>query len=171
MNSITTQVLTMRNAGVIKRSHTCRTIMDRNVAEHSHGVAMLVLLLYQSAGMLPRAELLAAALSHDLSEIATGDTPAPVKRQYPDLKRELNRITTTWENDHGLRFNLTPGESALLLWCDRMDFTLYCLEEMKMGNQYFEEYYARISEWLRQSELPSVDGVTNACTALMNDVL
>lgn len=170
MNNITERVVLMRDAGIIKRSHTCRTLMDRNVAEHSHGVAMLVLLIYQNNGKMPRAELLAAALSHDLSEIATGDIPAPVKRQHPNLKRELNLITSVWEVNHGLRYSLTPDESALLLWCDRMDFALYSLEELKMGNTFFQTYYGRIRGWLLEGELPNPDGVRNTCAELLSDI-
>ena len=148
------RVLQFRDAGVIKRSHTCRTLMDRNVAEHSHGVAMLILALY--APVLPRPELLAAALTHDLSEIATGDVPAPVKRDNPALKIELHKISEAWEHEMGVRYNLTAEEAALLLWCDRVDFALYALEEVTMGNRYFLEYLHRITSWLREMPTPSI---------------
>jgi 5'-deoxynucleotidase YfbR-like HD superfamily hydrolase len=148
------KVFLMRDAGVVKRSHTCRTLVDRNVAEHSHGVAMLVLLLYAEAGVLPRPELLAAALTHDLSEIATGDTPAPVKREHPALKQTLNAISTKWEQDMGVRYHLTQAEEQVLLWCDRMDFALYAFEEVQMGNKYFYEYLHRILGWLHEMPYP-----------------
>jgi hypothetical protein len=148
------KVFLMRDAGVVKRSHTCRTLMDRNVAEHSHGVAMLVLLLYQEAGAMPSANLLAAALTHDLSEIATGDIPAPVKRDNTDVKRAMHRISHEWEENHGIRFDLTNEEATLLLWCDRMDFALFSLEEVTMGNRFFLEYLHRIIGWLQGMDCP-----------------
>lgn len=155
-NRVIAQVLELRDAGIVKRSHTCRTLMDRNVAEHSHGVAMLIVALY--APSLPPADLLAAALTHDLSEIATGDIPAPVKRDNPALKAELHRISEAWEHKMGVRYKLSAKEAELLLWCDRMDFALYALEEVTMGNRYFEEYLARIYSWLCEMPLPgSVD--------------
>lgn len=152
--TILDKVLLMRDAGVVKRSHTCRTLMDRNVAEHSHGVAMLVLLLHMEAGMVPSAQLLAAALTHDLSELATGDVPAPVKRNNEDVRQALHRISVAWEEEHGIRFYLTDQEADLLLWCDRMDFALFALEEVTMGNRYFLEYLQRITGWLREMEWP-----------------
>ncbi len=155
VNDVTERVMLFRDAGVVMRSHTCRAIQHRNVAEHGHGVAMLALTLAQCAGQpLPRAEVLAAALVHDLSELATGDTPAPVKRNNPKLKEELNRISTEWEQKYGLRYDLKEDEAHLLLWCDRMDFALYALEEVTMGNRHFRTYLVRIMDWLQTMALP-----------------
>lgn len=170
LNSITERVLTLRDAGVVKRSHTCRTLMDRNVAEHSHGVAMLVLALYERIGYTPSAALLAAALVHDLSEIATGDVPAPVKRHNPDLKRMLNELSTKWEHDMGVRYEIDAEEQHILLWCDRMDFALYALEEVTMGNRFFDEYLIRITEWLAEMPAPVVCGDTTPATELYEGV-
>lgn len=156
--NIADRVIALRDAGVVKRSHTCRTLVDRNVAEHSHGVAVLVLALYQEAGGMPTPYLLAAALCHDLSEIATGDVPAPVKREHPDLKGVLNRISYAWELAMNVRFGLTDEEQSILLWCDRMDFALYALEEVTMGNRYFREYLARITDWISEMPPPAVHG-------------
>jgi hypothetical protein len=156
-NAITERVLLLRDAGAILRSHTCRALHHRNVAEHGHGVAMLALTLAQCSegAPLPRAEVLAAALVHDLSEIATGDVPAPVKRNNPDLREVLNRISTDWERHYDLRFDLTRAEQDLLLWCDRVDFALYALEEVTMGNRFFIEYLQRILDWISTMPLPA----------------
>lgn len=173
LNPITERVLLLRDAGVVKRSHTCRTLMDRNVAEHSHGVAMLLITLHQFSSFkcMPSSYLLAAALAHDLSEIATGDTPAPVKRANPDLKRMLNAISSEWEEKNDMRFPLNEEEQHLLLWCDRMDFALYALEEVTMGNRYFEEYLARITDWLSEMPLPHIHGDTRAAENLYKGVM
>jgi 5'-deoxynucleotidase YfbR-like HD superfamily hydrolase len=175
MNDFTQTVLLMRDAGAVHRSHTCRTLKDRNVAEHSHGVAMLVLLLYQACGCLPPARMLAAALVHDLSEIATGDMPAPVKVEHPDLKAMLNRISTAWEEQYGLRYTLSENEAHLLLWCDRMDFALFTFEEIEMGNTLFKPYL-RIVTWLVNMPLPLIDDsihvqMQNSARNLLNAVI
>ena len=130
LNLLTEEVFLLRDAGAVKRSHTCRTIKERNVAEHSHGVAMLIISLYKAAGIRPSGDLLAAALCHDLSEIATGDIPAPVKRYHPELKEELHKITEAWERHMGLLYDLTKDEANLLLWSDRIEFALFSLEEI-----------------------------------------
>ena len=111
-----------------------------------------------SAQMIVRhpGRVLAAALVHDLSEIATGDVPAPVKRNNPELKSVLNKISTDWEIEHGIRFDLDRHESYLLLWCDRMDFALYALEEVCMGNRLFLPYLNRIVFWLSKMEYPCI---------------
>jgi 5'-deoxynucleotidase len=155
--NVYSEVLLMRDAGAITRSHTLRRVFThRNVAEHSYGVAMLILLLYRhDGGAMPPAALLAAALAHDLSEIATGDVPAPVKRDNPELKAELNRITTAWEEKHHLRFGLSVDEQALLKWCDNAEFALYALEEVTAGNRFFMVYLERIINWLERDGYPN----------------
>lgn len=176
-NVVAERVMLLRDAGAVTRSHTCRTLHHRNVAEHSHGVATLIVVLLQFADAVPSSNLLCAALVHDLSEIATGDIPAPVKREHPDLKRLLNRISTTWEEDNDLRFALTEHEQELLLWCDRMDFALYALEEVTHGNRFFVEYLTRILDWLGDMPVPKLctfpaqellQGVNEAAMAVLN---
>lgn len=172
MTPLTRKVLLLRDAGVVQRSHTCRTLKDRNVAEHSHGVAMLALLLYQSVGFAAPAVVLMTALVHDLSEIATGDMPAPVKRQHPALRAELNKVSTAWEEAQGIRYSLQEDQAALLLWCDRMDFALYSLEEVSMGNGLFKSYLNRILYWLTTMPVPACEpGMDRAAIGLLHDVL
>src|SRR6185312_90882 len=66
------------------KGHTCR---PQDVAQHSHGVALLISILHPN----PSAKLLIAALHHDLPEVATGDTPRYVKAGNPQLKMILDQ--------------------------------------------------------------------------------
>lgn len=128
---------------------------------------MLIISLYKAAGIRPSGELLAAALCHDLSELATGDIPTPVKREHPALKAELHRVTEAWETQHGLCFNLLPEETELLLWCDRIEFALFSLEEVTMGNRFFEVYLTRILDWLNGMPIPFIHGSAEYTSKLL----
>ena len=167
------EVFLLRDAGAVKRSHTLRTLFERNVAEHSWGVAMLVRQVYAWAdiGVPPPSRVLLAALCHDLSEYVTGDLPATAKRDYPKLKAAANDATTIWEQDLGLRYELTVAEQDLLLWCDRMEFALYALEEVTAGNRFFAGPAHRITSWLAGMKVPCVGGSTvGQCRTLLYEI-
>lgn len=166
------EIFLLRDAGAVKRSHTLRTLFERNVAEHSWGVAMLVRQVYAWAGVAPPSRVLLAALCHDLSEYVTGDLPATAKREHPALKLAANAVTTPWEEKLGLRYELTQDEQKLLLWCDRMEFALCALEEVTAGNQFFAGPAHRITSWLHQMEPPTVNGrnLGTPCNALLNEI-
>ena len=69
----------------VTRYHTVFTINKETVGHHSHGVAMMVLMIKPDAS----ASLLKAALCHDLSEQVVGDIPSPAKRRF-DLGKRLD---------------------------------------------------------------------------------
>lgn len=166
------EIFLLRDAGVVKRSHTLRTLFDRNVAEHSWGVAMLVRQVYAWAGLAPPSRVLLAALCHDLSELVTGDLPATAKREHPALRAAANAVTTPWEKRLGLRYELTDDEQLTLLYCDRMEFALYALEEVTAGNRFFAGPAHRITTWL-QTMPPPVIGDKNMytpCSALLTEI-
>ena len=47
-------------------------------------------------------------------------------------KREI--VTNAFEEDNGLRYDLTAAEKVILRWADLADGALYCAEEIEMGN-------------------------------------
>lgn len=66
----------------VQRWSMVRVLRPQNVAEHSWKVAMLAWRLCQYEGFDPlrTAEVVMCALTHDLSEVLTGDLPSPTKR-------------------------------------------------------------------------------------------
>ncbi len=123
----------LRQAGRILRFHTVPTIKTQTVAEHSHGVAML---LYKMYGDKIRPELLMAALTHDLAEIETGDVPAHAKRASADLKVALDAMETVFNHEHSIQFEyeLTLEELQLLQIADTLELVEFCLDEIQLGN-------------------------------------
>lgn len=119
--------------GKTKRFHTSDTLTVQTVADHSFGVAMMVLLI------APRCtrQLLLAALTHDLAEHQVGDMAAPVKRAYPDLKEKLQSMEDQLLYKHQLHFEgtLDEKELAVLKAADYLDGMMYCVRERRMGGQ------------------------------------
>jgi 5'-deoxynucleotidase YfbR-like HD superfamily hydrolase len=141
-----------------KRFHTMPTLREQRVDSHSHGVAMLCMLLAESE---PSANLLLAALTHDLAEHKFGDLPAPAKRTMPDTVDVLGRRTfrqawgdmeTTALNEVGLRWDqmLSDKERRWLKLADAMEGCLYCIRERMMGNKYINVCYDNFRSYIQE---------------------
>lgn len=140
----------IRNGGGVARFHTHRTLQRETVAEHSWGVATLVM---QLTNKTCSAELLMAALVHDVSEHIVGDMPAPTKRSLGEI---IGECEDELLGDHGLRFNLSKEEAAVLKMADVLDGLAYCLKERSMGNQILQDVYATYKDYY-YSLLPTLN--------------
>lgn len=115
------------------RFHTQFLLKPENVAEHTFGLLNILLLL--TDGQV-RAELLVAALQHDMGEYLSGDVPSPVKRSSAEARTAINNIEAI-----GLRdiydeptVGLSDWEYLLLKTADSLDGLFKCYEERQMGN-------------------------------------
>lgn len=142
----------LRDGANIKRFHTARTLRQQSVGEHSHGVAMIIHAIAPSV----RKELIIAALTHDLSEIVTGDTPAPVKWAHPLIAKALDSVELSFFNEMRLRIDLNPVEVHLLKWADMFELLLWAYEETLMGNKYAELLIDRAAEYLEELGHPTM---------------
>lgn len=156
-----------RKAANVQRSHTLRQLRQVRLSEHSYGVMMLLITISERCkqDLLP---LLKAAAVHDLSEVHTGDMPATAKWADPALRAELNRASTAFEIDKGLRVYLTAEQAALLSWCDLYEFAQNQLEELRMGNTYAVKYLTNAIENLKNRGVPSSAAVE--CTDLLTNI-
>lgn len=141
----------LREAAAIRRYHTLRTHRVQTVADHSHGVAMIILAIYPEA----QAELLKAALTHDLPEIVTGDIPATAKWAHPELGRIENEISAKFRSENGIQCILSSTETDILKWADMMELVLWCIEDVQMGNAYAAEVVERGLAFLRGKDIPT----------------
>ena len=144
MKSLETLRVT-RLGGSVVRYHTHPTQRSQTVAEHSFGVANLV--MYLTEGAASR-DLILAAMWHDVSEEATGDVPAPVKWNSPDLKRLLDEIEDQHRERHGLDTELTTHERVILKYADMSELVLWSLEEYMLGNRYARDLIDRGLDYL-----------------------
>lgn len=155
-------------AGMVQRYHSVPTITSDTVGEHTFGVVWLCALL---SGGAPRAELLLAAVWHDVPELTVGDMPAPAKRRLG-----LSEAFATMEQEvlgGMLRLpipQLTEDEQRILSIADRIDGMLHCCYERALGNQVIEEVYERFLQYIvqlspTQSEYKVVNAVEHIWSA------
>jgi 5'-deoxynucleotidase YfbR-like HD superfamily hydrolase len=146
----------------VHRYHTARTVRGQTVAEHSWGVAVLVRAVLPEAS----AQILAAALMHDVSETYTGDIPAPAKWDIPALAAAEREASEAFNQALGIQFPLSSFEHQVLKWCDMMELVLWCLEECRMGNTFAEDMLRKGINSLLNRETP-----TDEAHALFTEVI
>ncbi len=124
------------------RFHTQSFLKAETNAEHSFFVAWVC---WWCMGGKPSAELLLAALSHDLPEYVTGDLPSPTKKL-------LNGAMDAWEADLykgadvlNYAMMLNSEETYVLKFADLCAGWLKCEYERQLGNKtlrFVQERYA-----------------------------
>jgi 5'-deoxynucleotidase YfbR-like HD superfamily hydrolase len=135
----------LRRSGYVKRFHTLPTIGEvQSVSAHSWNVTLLINELFPDAGK----QLLLAAMYHDVAEIIIGDMPATTKWKYPDLAEALAQAEEKVERELNIQFALTEREKIILKMCDMLELVLYSAEQLKLGNDYFEEVLSNGMKYL-----------------------
>jgi 5'-deoxynucleotidase YfbR-like HD superfamily hydrolase len=123
-------------------------IVSETVGHHSAGVALIVSNLINPVS----ANLLQAALLHDLAEQFTGDVPATVKWQSIPLKHALDSLESLWHENYDLQLpELTEREQKVLKEADMLDLCFKMMEEMRMGNTNAKEVLYRGIDYLYTS--------------------
>lgn len=82
-------------AGQVMRYHSTLIREKQSNSEHQYEVAVILSHIYPEGSK----ELMLYALTHDSSEIFTGDMPAPIKREEPKLKQVLDQIESTYRRE------------------------------------------------------------------------
>lgn len=140
---------TVREAGYAKRYHTRHIHGANEVAFHAFNVAMLC--MYLTNGFADR-HLILAALYHDLSELSTGDVPAPVKWKNPDLKAVLLRIEEQFNRENNLVVPLSAEEKLILRWADLLDYMLFAYEQRRLGSRTLEPGFYETLAYMRDAK-------------------
>ena len=160
----------------IQRWGLMRNVVQENVQEHSHMVAVLA-----HALAVIRRDVLgqpadpnacaAAALFHDASEIMTGDLPTPVKYFNPSIMKDYKEVEylskkqlMTYLPDEMqdtyrlLVFEETDEDVMILVKAaDKLAAYIKCVEELKTGNNEFKKASEQVYETLKNMELPELD--------------
>lgn len=137
-------VLQARAGGAVQRCHTVRHQGSYSNAEHSWGVAMLLLQLYPEYP-----GLLAVALVHDVPEGVTGDVPATVKHGGEDHEFD-DHILSSW--DLPTLGQLTAAEKHALKTCDKLELWLWAREQLEMGNVFVTEIIDNLEFWFGKED-------------------
>jgi 5'-deoxynucleotidase YfbR-like HD superfamily hydrolase len=100
-------------------------------------------------------EAILRALTHDVAELFTGDVPAPVKWDNPDLVEVLKRIEDKYESDIGIGYRLSPEETVLGKQADMFELLVFCVRQRRLGNTNMNEVFSNGVEYLASSGLNS----------------
>lgn len=132
----------------VRRCHTEPVHHAQTVGEHSCGVAVLCHLLTEGQAS---ADLLLAAVTHDLGERRWGDMPGHVKVEL-GLFAELEAREQETLLAHGLLSVRKLGEHdrRTLELADKLDLLLYCCLERAQGNQLVHSMYDNLLNSVRR---------------------
>jgi len=139
-------------AGAVERFHTMPTHQRQTIADHSWGVIMIVLAISND----PSVNLIKAAATHDLAESVTGDLPATVKWDEPQLRRELEALEQKFAIKHNIFPHLDKLEEEVLRWADMAELVMFCEGEIRLGNQNLAAIWRRGIVRLLQMGFPTV---------------
>jgi 5'-deoxynucleotidase YfbR-like HD superfamily hydrolase len=130
-------------AARVKRWHTMSYLIHEDtVGHHSHGVAMIVLILHPD----PSAQLLKAALVHDLGEKYTGDMSHWTKKERPDLAETLEELENKVLQERYLDYHPAYEEDQhWLKAADALHAWMVLRENVLCGNLGMAGVYERLS--------------------------
>ena len=131
-----TKVLESSN---VERFHSATGVAKQTIAQHSWGVAMLCQYFKPDCSK----ELILAALTHDCSELETGDIPSTAKWKNPKLKLMLDKIEAKTEEHWGIAYKLSTDENKLLKLCDALEGMNYCIQRRKQGELEASDIFYR----------------------------
>lgn len=133
----------------VHRAHTVSLIHEETVGHHSAHVAAIIIWIMHP--VTPSGSLLRAAILHDVAEGYTGDIPANVKIDHPNLRTLLHRIETDWWEERGWTdpsLRLDSDEALLLKIADYLSLGRMCAHERLMGNRLINNMQNNIREYL-----------------------
>ena len=135
-----TQLEFITHGAEVQRYHTVTTLKTETVGHHSHGVALICLLLDPYCSR----QLLTAALVHDLAEQYVGDIPSPAKRTlgFADKLDALEEEIINRDLGY-LRAPLTSAEQRMLKLADIAQGALKCVRELQLGNSCMRVVFDR----------------------------
>jgi len=119
----------------VERMHTVPHITPYNNGFHSCNAALIAHELCMLNG-INSATVIRYKLMHDIAEGYVGDTPTNVKKDFPDIKKALDRAEKHWEKTYIPDMpDLHPQEKEIAKAADLAELGMYCLEELHLGNK------------------------------------
>ena len=143
----------------VERLHTVPHIAPYNNGFHSCNAALIAHELCQLAD-INSASVMRYMLLHDVAEGYVGDTPANVKRDYPDIKHALDIAESEWEARNILDMpDLCIQEKDIAKVADITELGMYCLEELALGNTNLIKVLVNVVNYLE--EYKNIKGVSH----------
>ncbi len=120
------------STGRVKRWHAFPIIGEQNVADHSWGVALIVMEVAEDHLSV---NLMRAAITHDSAEFYTGDMPYQTKKRWPQLAVALEICEQDVERVHNIDWVLTGEQREILKWADMFELLLFADYQADLGNR------------------------------------
>lgn len=121
-------LLELYESGKVQRWHTMRGVDPQTNADHSWGVALLILMQWPEASN----KLIKAALLHDCGERASGDIPSTAKDFNPALRTASKTSEAAWLKAMGVELpELNQAEKTILTIADHQEAWLHLNSRMK----------------------------------------
>jgi 5'-deoxynucleotidase YfbR-like HD superfamily hydrolase len=117
----------MREGGGVKRHHTYKMVGEDTVGNHTFNMLNLLLVFQPDAS----SNLIKAVLWHDIAERFVGDTPSPVKKNFPAIKEALRQAEEVVNERLGIKVELTPEEDSWLHGVDKLEYFIWLSEQPK----------------------------------------
>lgn len=129
---LTDRVIAVREASLVERCHVLPHVGSYNIGFHTYGVATLCHLLWPD-----QPQLVIAALFHDTPERWTGDVPSQVIKANPAVAGTLSQLDADITGMLNLpcEHHLNDVDFARFKACDRLEFWLWCRDQLAFGNQ------------------------------------
>jgi 5'-deoxynucleotidase YfbR-like HD superfamily hydrolase len=123
------------NSGDVLRFHALPRIEKQTLSQHQWGVAIICKYLKDNI----KADELMLALTHDATELITGDIPATFKWSFPEIKNILNDVENqitfipTYDCDKDFKY--------VLKIADMIEGMIYCYNQYYVGNNEGKRVY------------------------------
>lgn len=126
------KLLNVLNTGRVLRYHSAPIHRKQNLATHQWEVAIILEHIWPKCSK----ELLLMALTHDCAESFTGDLPAPVKAQHPEIKKLLKELELQGEIELGIQFGeFTDKERLAVKHADILSGMWFTHQQIRAGDR------------------------------------
>lgn len=147
------KLIAYRRGMEVARWHTRKPVFPETVGHHTANVALLCDIL--TDGECSK-DLLMAALVHDVGEFYTGDLPAPVKVDDPELSTRIHDLDAKYLSRNGITVPfLVENEKNVLRAADIIDLVWTAALELRVGNSDYQEVLERGIQYLKALQLPN----------------
>lgn len=143
-----------RQGGNVVRYHSWMGIQKQNNAAHTWQVARIYLELFG----VPRVEVLVYIQYHDVTEVALGDIPFPVKAENPIIGAEFARLEEAQFARMGVTMpKLTSDERRRVKICDLLEMYEFAADELLLGSRWALPILSRVRVALDEKTAQSGD--------------
>ncbi len=126
------KLLEILNTGRVLRYHSAPIHRKQRLDSHHWEVAMILLEIYPECSQA----LMFKALTHDCAEAFTGDLPAPIKNQFPEIRDALKKLEAQYEKELGIIYlELEEEELLAVKHADVLSGMWFTWQQIRAGDQ------------------------------------